>query len=65
LGAVPSGDADAPMGFRNSWSGFPNSFLDSFVEKGFGLDSLRSLQVGYVSFIVLRLKVKPTSETDT
>jgi hypothetical protein len=46
--------------------------LDGFVEKDFGLDSLRSLQGGYVSFIVklmsfivLRLKAKPTSETDT
>jgi hypothetical protein len=63
----------------NLWFGvrgrcFPNSFLDGFVEKGFGC--------GYVSFIVKslsfivflpkadppmaeRLKAKPTSETDT
>jgi hypothetical protein len=33
--------------FRERWSCFPNSFLDGFVEKGFGC--------GNVSFIVKSL----------
>jgi hypothetical protein len=54
-------------------------FFRGSVDRGFGLDSLRSLQVGYVSFMVNRLsstvlglKTKPilwiqirTPQTDT
>ncbi len=46
------------------WDCFPNSFLDGFVEKGFGCGYV-SFIVKSSAFIVSRLKAKPTSETDT
>jgi hypothetical protein len=43
---------------------FPKSLSYGFVEKGFGYGYV-SFIVKSLSFIVLRLKTKPASETDT